>query len=182
MTSWRAPGSEVVGGEGVAALDGALLEAAVEPANSLGGGAVGEGVGVDPTRGPLRDAVVPDGLCRVARPRDVVLGELADDGLPVGVPGLLRALRPDAPEAVGHQLHAHGVALRTALGADLAEDAELVLDVVAVLVRDHVADRERPALRPQLALQHVVEEGGVEVDLAVVRAVEGAHLRAGLAA
>ena len=78
-------------------------------------------------------------------------------------------------EAVGHQLDAHGVALRPALGADLAEHAELVLDVVAVLVRDHVADREGPALRTELPGEHVVEEVGVEVDHAVVRAVERAH-------
>ena len=94
----------------------------------------------------------PDGLGGVDGALDVVLGQLGDDLLALGVGGLLGSLGPDAGQAVGHQLDAHGVALGTALGADLAEDAELVLDVVAVLVGDHVADRERPALGAELAL------------------------------
>ena len=57
------------------------------------------------------------------------------------------------------------------------QGAEQVLDVVAVLVGDHVALGERPALgaepRPQL-----VEEAEVEVDELVGRAVERARVAA----
>src|SRR6478609_6158634 len=171
--------SQGVGGEGVAAPDRPLRKAPVEPAHPLGRGAVGERVGVHAAGGALLDPVVPDGLGRVDGALDVVLVQVGDDRVAVRVLGLLGALGPGASKAVGHQLDADRVAPGAALRPDPAEHPELVLDVVAVLVRDHVADRERAAFRAELSLQHVVEEGGVQVDLAVVGAVEGPHLGAG---
>jgi hypothetical protein len=44
--------------------------------------------------------------------------------------------------------------------------------VVAVLVREDVRLRERPAARPELRLQ-LVEEAEVDVDVAIARTVEG---------
>jgi hypothetical protein len=56
---------------------------------------------------------------------------------------------PDARVAVGLELGAHGAALRP-LGvvSDPVEHAEHVLDVVAVLVGDHVGLDERRVLAP----------------------------------
>src|SRR5436309_3421418 len=56
----------------------------------------------------------------------------------------------------------------------LREQTELVLHVMAVLVRDDVALRERAALRAETLLQFL-KEADVEVDLLVVRTVEGTH-------
>ena len=63
---------------------------------------------------------------------------------------------------------------------DLAEDAELVLDVVADLVGDDVGVGE-VALHAELLL-HLLEERGVEIDLLVERAVERPHRGLGRAA
>ena len=72
--------------------------------------------------------------------------------------------RPDARVAVGLELAAHGLALRPLpVAADVVEHAELVLHVVAVLVRDHVRLRERPAAGAEARLQ-LVEEAEVDVD------------------
>ena len=70
-------------------------------------------------------------------------------------------------------------ALRVLLGA--VEDAEEVLDVVAVLVGDDVLLGELAAVGAELALQ-LLEEARVDVDLRVERAVEGTDLRVGGAA
>ena len=63
---------------------------------------------------------------------------------------------------------------------DLVHDAELVLDVVADLVGDHVGLREL-SRRAELLLEHLVE-AQVDVDLLVVGAVERSHRRLALAA
>ena len=94
-------------------------------------------------------------------------------------PGLDRVGRPHACVAVGLELAAYRLALRSLpVAADRVEHAELVLDVMAVLVRDHVRLRERrdPDAEPGL---EVVEEAEVDVDELVGRAVERADLRAG---
>ena len=57
--------------------------------------------------------------------------------------------------------------------ADLALDAEQVLDVVPDLVRDHVRLGE-VAWRAKAAIE-LIEELEIEVDLAVTRAVERPH-------
>jgi len=78
---------------------------------------------------------------------------------------------PDASEAVGLELELHGdrVAPRRAragaLLRHLLRDPQLVLNVVADLVRDHVGAREL-ARRPE-PLREVLEEGAVEIDAAV---------------
>jgi hypothetical protein len=64
---------------------------------------------------------------------------------------------------------------------DLIERAQLILHVVPVFVRDHVRLHERSVLGAELRFQ-VVEEAQVDVDQLVLRAVEGAYLRAGVAA
>ena len=55
----------------------------------------------------------------------------------------------------------------------LAQDAEEVLHVVADLVRDHIGIGEIAAAAELLL--HVVEEGHVEIDLLVDRAIERTH-------
>ena len=65
-----------------------------------------------------------------------------------------------------------GVALGPALGADLAHRAHEVLDVVPVLVREHIRLDELAGGTAELLLEHLVEERGVEVDALVRRAVE----------
>src|SRR5581483_11462612 len=84
-------------------------------------------------------------------------------------------------EAVGLQLDADLAALRARAGARLPQHAGPVLDVVPVLVREHVRLGHRPPPRTQLRLQ-LVEEAEVDVDVAVVRAVERPHGRGGGAA
>ena len=91
-------------------------------------------------------------------------------------------LGPDAGVAVGLQLEAHRVAVAALLGAHLAHRAEQVLHVVAVLVGEHVGLRELPARGAELALEHVLEERRVEVDVLVDRAVERPDVGGGVAA
>jgi Protein of unknown function (DUF998) len=130
------------------------------------------GLGVHLPLRLLLDPVVPDRGRGVEALVDVRLGQLFDQ------PGLDGVRRPDAGVAVGLELRTH----RSALGAlavvsDLLEHAELVLDVVAVLVRDHVGLRERAAAGAEARLK-LVEEPEVDVDLLVARAVERPNLRA----
>ncbi len=90
-------------------------------------------------------------------------------------------VRPHAGQAIGLQLEPHRQQIGLTLGYALAgllhlvRDAEQVLHVMADLVRDHVGLGEI-ALRP-VALAELVEEGQVEIDLAVGRTVERPHLR-----
>ena len=85
-------------------------------------------------------------------------------------------MRPHPGVAVGLQLEPHPVGLRTGLRAvrGLHHPGQ-VLDVVAVLVGDHVHLRELPAVGPVLGGQRV-EEGHVDVEGHVGRAVEGADV------
>src|SRR5262245_15229659 len=92
---------------------------------------------------------------------------------------LLRAaMAPDPGEAVGLELEGDGelvaLSLSDALaqGAHLLLDPEKVLDVMADLVSDHVGLREVPGAAHAVEL---VEEGKVEIDRAVERAVEGSR-------
>ena len=83
-------------------------------------------------------------------------------------------------EAVRLQFDAHRAAVR-ALVLRAVEDAEQVLDVVPVLVCDHVGLREGAALGAE-ARAELVEEAEVDVDVTVGGAVEGPHRRGGAAA
>ena len=108
--------------------------------------------------------------------RDVGLGELLDEA------GLDRVRGPHARVAVGLQLEAHRAgALALAVAADALVRAQQVLDVVAVLVGDHVGLGERAALRAEARAQLVVE-AQVDVDRLVGRAVERADGRGRAAA
>src|SRR5829696_5739836 len=157
---------EVVDRERVAVGGLAALAAAIEPLVPLGGRAVRERVGVHLAPRLLLEPVVADRLGRAKRLVDVAGLEVArlEDGL-----------RPYARVAVGLQLQPHrrlvgAVGIGAADPLDLRAGAELVLDVVADLVRDHVGPCE-VAARLELAL-HVAIEGEVQVDMPVGRAVE----------
>src|SRR4051794_18942776 len=88
---------------------------------------------------------------------------------------------PDTREAIRHQLDSH----RELVALDLADfllpllharqDAELVLDVVAHLVRDYVRIGE-VAARAEPAL-HLLEERQIDVDLLIERTIERPHGR-----
>jgi hypothetical protein len=94
------------------------------------------------------DPVVADRGGRVQRVVDVRLGDRLEQRPAVGAGGRRRVLRPDAGVAVGLQLQPHRSALRTGPAADPVGGAEQVLDVVAVLVRDHVPLCERATWAP----------------------------------
>ena len=101
------------------------------------------------------------------------------------LPSLVGVARPGPGEAVGLQLQGDGqlVGLARVLllqPADVAAHAEHVLHVVAVLVGDDVL-RGQVAGGAELLLQ-LQQEVEVEVHEPVGRAVERAHLGAGLAA
>src|SRR6201999_4548859 len=74
--------------------------------------------------------------------------------------------------AVGLQLGPDRVALGAG-AAVVAEQAELVLHVVAVLVGQHIGLGEGTAARSELGLE-ILEEAEVDVDVAIARAVERA--------
>ena len=92
------------------------------------------------------------------------------------MPFCVSEVSPDAGEAVGLQFdtdrHLVGLGLAHLLPhlVELRQHADEVLHVMADLVRDHVGLGEI-ARRAELAGQ-LVEEVGVEIDLAVVRTVE----------
>ena len=96
----------------------------------------------------------------------------------------LGVVRPDAGEAVGLQLDPHLQRLAPRLSPaallrllHLRQDAEQVLHVMADLVRDHIGLRELAGLAAAAAEARLelAEERGVEIDLAVVRAIERPH-------
>src|SRR6266581_1502133 len=168
--------SELRGPEGVAALDRAALEPGVEPAHALLRGAVGERVGHDVAASLLLQPVVAD--CRRGFQRLVDVARLDQ------LPALLRAIGPNAGEAIGLQLDAH----LQLIGLDLAErmlallrlrqDAEQVLHVMPDLVGNHVGLRELAGLAVVAAAEpalQVAEERGVEIDAPIVRAIERPH-------
>src|SRR5918994_2892157 len=114
----------------------ALFVAAREPAATLLRGSVRPGLGIRLSLRLLLDAVIANCVRCVEGLVDVGLRQLFDQ------PRLDRVGRPDAGEAIGLELRSH----RTALGSlgvvsNPVENAELVLDVVPVLVRDHVGLR-----------------------------------------
>ena len=83
-----------------------------------------------------------------------------------------RRSRPTRRRSSRPGARAHGGALRAGSPPlHPVEHAGQVLDVVAVLVREHVRLRERPALRAEPRLE-VVEEAEIDVDALVRRAVE----------
>src|SRR5262249_4172993 len=141
---------------------------------------MGESVGHDIALRFSLQAVVADGgrglqrLIDVARIEEVVLS--------------LRAVRPDAGEAIGLQFDAHlqRVAVRLAgrrllLLAHPRQNAELVLHVVADLMRDHISLGEFAGVAVRAAAElvlQVVVECDVEIDALIVRAVERSHGRA----
>ena len=142
--------------------------ARVEPLLARGGRAVGPALRIDTARGALLDAVVADGGGRVQPVRDVLVGQVLDEA------GLDRVRGPDAGVAVGLQLQPHRAGrLPLAVSAHLLIGAQQVLDVVPVLVGDHVRLGERAAARAEAGAQVVVERQ-VDVDLLVGRAVERA--------
>ncbi len=160
------------GGERVAVLQVAALVAGGEPALSLGRGAVGPGVLVDPAARLLLDAVVADRGRGRQRRADVRCRQRLEEGRAVAGRRRRRVVGPDPGQAVGHQLGADRAAGR-ALGVLLraVEQAEDVLDVMAVLVGDDVLLGQGPAVRAEPAGQ-LVEEGRVDVDPLVEGAVE----------
>ena len=135
------------------------------------------GLGVDLAGAHLGlDVVVTDRLGRGQGRVDVVLRQRLQEGLTVGTGHGRGVLGPHPREAVGHELDPNAAGLRT-LGVllGLLQQTELVLDVVAVLVGDDVLLGQGSAVGAEVAGERV-EEGRVDVDLAVRRAVEGPDL------
>ena len=129
---------------------------------------MGEGLGADGAAGHLLQVVVAYGGGG---------GEGTGDVVGVDDAALLGGVSPDAGEAVGLELEVDGevVALAWVLAGKRdfpALDAEELLDVVAELVGDDVGLGELGGGASE-ALE-LVPEGKVDVDLFVLRAVEGA--------
>src|SRR6185503_4787232 len=148
----------------VAAIEVAGLVPGVEPLLALRGRTVSPLLGHDLTLGLLLDAVVADSGGGVERLRDLGVRWLLE------VAGVRRVLRPNTREAIGLELDADGLRVRSGL----QEQSELVLHVVAVLVRDDISLGEGAALRAEPRVQ-LLEEADVEVNLLVIGAIEGTH-------
>ncbi len=145
---------------------------------------MGPGLGADLALEPLLDAVVADGGGGVEAVGDVLLGDPLDQGLAAVGTGLGGGVvGPQAGVAVGLELEADGAALGPggAAAAGPVHRPGEVLDVVPVLVGQHVRLGERAAPGAEAALELPVE-AEVDVDGAVPGAVEGADLGAGRAA
>src|SRR4051794_21883206 len=165
------------GVEGVASLHIAALQPVLKPALALLGGAVRKRVRDRVALRLLLQAVIAD------------RGRCAHSGFDIarldGLPSLVGLRGPDAGEAVGLQLDFHlemiGVRLAHALLLllHLGKDAELVLHVMADLVRHHIGLRELAGARARIAAAkaalEIAEEGCIEIDLLVGRAVKRAH-------
>ncbi len=101
------------------------------------------------------------------------------------LPFLLGTVCPDAGEAVRLQFYAdlQAVGLRlvhpTLLLLHLRQNAELVLDVVTDLMRDHIRLGELAGFAANIATAEaplkVLEEARVQIDLPVNRAIERTH-------
>src|SRR5207244_10595811 len=158
---------------GIAAIEVAGLVAGLVPLLALGGRAMGPFLRLHAALRFLLDAIVADRSRRIERLRDLcVRGRLEVTGVR-GVP------RPDPSEAVRLKLDADRCGVVLALAG--REQTELVLHVMAVLVSHDVSLREWPALGAE-ALRQLLEEADVEIDLLVVRAIEGSHRGFGEAA
>src|SRR6516164_3763313 len=161
----------------VALVDVPRLEPRHEPAGALLRGAVGEGVGHHVALGLPLQPVVADGRGSLHRCLHVARFD--------EVPRFLRVMRPHAGKAIGLQLDPH----LDLVGLDfvetllhllhLGQDAQQVLHVMANLMGDHVGLRELAGLAAGVAGAEapleILKERGVEINLAVVRAVERAH-------
>src|SRR3954447_10852217 len=161
-----------VPGEGVAALEPPRVEAGLQPMRPLLRGAVSERLGVDPAVRLLLDAIVSDRGRGVQPLLEVAVLQDA---------AVIRGAAPNAGEAVGLQFEANGESVRVsrvvlALLTNPPLDAELLLDVVAELMREDVGLGE--VARRLEAPVELVEEAEVDVDALVERAVERARLRA----
>src|SRR4051812_11034943 len=133
-----------VGREGVAAVPIAAAIAGVKPLLALGGAAVRPALGIDAPGGALLDPVVADGRRGVEPVGDVLRREVLDELRVDGVRG------PHAGVAVGLELEPHGARLLAlAVVAHALVGSEEVLDVMAVLVGDHVGLGERAPLRAE---------------------------------
>src|SRR5262245_40912320 len=101
---------------------------------------MGPALRVDLALGGLLDPVVADRGGRVQRLVNVRPGELVDQRpARVRIRGGGRVVGPDAGKAVGLQLEPDRRTLRAlAVAAHAVHGAEQVLDMVAVLVRDHI--------------------------------------------
>src|SRR5262249_49135846 len=94
-------------------------------------------------------------------------------------------MRPHAGEAVGLQLdpNLELISLTLVEAAlrllNLRQNTKQILYVVADLVRNHVGLGELAALAPDVAAAEtpleILKERGIEIDLPIVRAVEGTH-------
>ena len=161
--------------ERVAGRRVALVVARAEPLLALGRRAVRPRVRVDLAARRLLDPVVADRAGGIEGIRDLGRRERLEE---LGARGMVR---PDAREAVGLELRPDRVALGAAGVAGLPQEAQQVLDVMAVFVGDDVALGERPAGRAEPVAQ-LLEEVGVEVDQLVGRAIERPGRGAGRAA
>src|SRR4051794_27705370 len=165
------------GVEGVASLHIAALQPVLKPALALLGGAVRERVRDRIALRLLLQAVIADRGRRAHRGFDIARLDR--------LPSLVGLRGPDAGEAVGLQLDFHlemiGVRLAHALLLllHLGKDAELVLHVMADLVRHHIGLCELAGARARVAAAEaaleIAEEGRIEINLLVGRAVERAH-------
>src|SRR6185295_5808110 len=154
--------------ERVARPDGALLQAGLEPALALLRRTVREAVGHDVAPRLLLQTVIADRRGGLQRGLDVTC---LDQILPV-LPGVIG---PYAGETVGLELDLHlepvcvGLAHAALLRLHLRQDAELVLHMMADLVRDHVGLRELAgrAIAAAEAAFELAEERRVEIDFLV---------------
>src|SRR5205085_1805718 len=150
----------------------AALDAGPEPLHALGAGAVGEAVWRDPAPRLALQCVVADRRGG-AQPVLHILGVEGD----LAAGDLRRVGDPDPGVAVRLKLEpnraAFGPARAHPLG--LAGGAQEVLHMVAHLVGDDIGPG-RLALSPE-ARAELLPERQVQINLAVVRAIEGSHRR-----
>src|SRR5215208_1049489 len=170
-TSWRRRYRLERRAERVARGRLAALVADGEPVLALARRSVRPRFGIDPALCPGLDPVVADRGGGVQAVGDVVLGQVGQEA------GLRRVIRPDPREAVGLELRAHRASLCAGAAGAALQATEQVLNVVTVLVGEHVSLSEGAAGRAE-AVAQVVEETEVDVDLLVQGAVEGADVRA----
>ena len=130
--------------ERVAAVGPRALDAADEPRPALVGRAVRPRLRRHAALGALLDPVVADRGRGVERLVDVLTGEVLDEAR------VERATDPEARVAVGLELDAHLPTLRAGVAVGAAQHAGEVLDVMAVLVREHVRLGQRAALGAEL--------------------------------
>ena len=149
--------------KGVALVDAAALEAALEPADALRAGAVGEALRHARCRATCAAAC----RRRSARPRSAPPRCRPARASPCSAASAWPRRRPGSRPAARRAPRARWPAPRrtaAALRVDLVGDAQQVLHVVADLVGDHVGLREI-AGRAEARAQRV-EEAEVDVDLA----------------